>query len=68
MIRRKKEAVKILQKKETKDSSERPLNVLMMGIDSMSRLNLMRTMPKTYMYVKESPWFYEMQGHHKVSH
>lgn len=44
----------------------RPLNVLMVGIDSISRLNLIRAMPDTYNYLQDNDWF-ELRGYNKVS-
>lgn len=47
------------------DGQERPPSVLLIGIDSVSRLNLMRAMPKTYEYLQSHGWF-EMAGYNKV--
>ncbi|XP_030377784.1 uncharacterized protein LOC115626547 [Scaptodrosophila lebanonensis] len=41
-------------------------NVIMLGIDSLSRINFRRTMPNMLRYVQRSGWF-EMQGYNKVS-
>ncbi|XP_030377568.1 uncharacterized protein LOC115626357 [Scaptodrosophila lebanonensis] len=41
-------------------------SVLMFGIDSTSRINLRRTMPKVYKYLTRWGW-YEMQGYNKVA-
>ncbi|KAG5667627.1 hypothetical protein PVAND_015601 [Polypedilum vanderplanki] len=40
-------------------------NVLLIGIDSISRLNLIRAMPETYEYVKRDGWI-EMKAFNKV--
>lgn len=40
-------------------------SVLIMGLDSTSRINLRRAMPLLYEYVKRPGWF-EMQGYNKV--
>lgn len=57
-------------RKRLKNSKEgdvtRPLSVLMLSIDSISRLNLMRTMPKTTKYLNDNNWF-ELQGYNKVN-
>lgn len=57
-------------RKRLKNSKEsditRPLSVLMLSIDSVSRLNLIRTMPNTAGYLKENQWF-ELQGYNKVN-
>lgn len=45
---------------------ERPPSVLMLGIDSISRVNLVRAMPKTAKYLFDNEWF-EMSGFNKVS-
>lgn len=50
------------KKAKPKDS----LNVLMIGIDSISRLNLIRTMPKTITYLKKISAF-EFLGYNKVA-
>lgn len=44
----------------------RPLSVLMLSIDSISRLNLIRAMPKTAQHVYSNEWF-ELQGYNKAS-
>ncbi|XP_030377783.1 uncharacterized protein LOC115626546 [Scaptodrosophila lebanonensis] len=43
----------------------RKLNVIMLGIDSLSRINFRRTMPDMLQYVQRSGWF-EMQGYNKM--
>ncbi|KAM7356133.1 uncharacterized protein ACRADG_001971 isoform 2-T5 [Cochliomyia hominivorax] len=48
-----------LKRKET------PPSVLMLGIDSISRLNLVRAMPKTAKYLYNNEWF-EMSGFNKI--
>lgn len=49
-----------------KSKNNRPLSVLMLSIDSVSRLNLIRAMPKTAQHLYDSGWF-ELQGYNKVS-
>lgn len=44
----------------------RPLSVLMLSIDSISRLNLIRAMPRTAQHLYDHGWF-ELQGYNKVS-
>lgn len=44
----------------------RPLSVLMLSIDSISRLNLIRAMPKTAQHLYNNQWF-ELQGYNKVN-
>lgn len=52
--------------KEVSGLKEKPPSVLMIGIDSISRVNLIRAMPKTARYLYENEWF-EMSGFNKVS-
>lgn len=49
---------------ETNQIKNRP-NVLMIGSDSVSRLNLYRTMPKVVEYMKNEGWL-EMKSYNKV--
>lgn len=44
----------------------RPLSVLMLSIDSISRLNLIRALPKTAQHLYNNEWF-ELQGYNKVN-
>lgn len=55
-----------LDEGKQKNKQTRPLSVLMLAIDSVSRLNLMRTMPLTAKYLHDSRWF-ELQGYNKVT-
>jgi hypothetical protein len=66
VVHRKPEAQKILDEGKSKNSSEKPLSVLMFGIDSISRLNFIRTMPETFKHVENTGWF-GLQGYNKVS-
>lgn len=45
--------------------TKKPLSVLMIGIDSISRINLIRAMPKTAQYLYDNEWF-EMSGYNKM--
>lgn len=45
---------------------EKPLSVLMVGIDSMSRLNLRRVMPKTTEFLERNKWL-NLKGYNKVA-
>lgn len=47
------------------NKNDTPLSVLFLGIDTMSRMNLMRTMPKTYNYLVENDWI-DMKGYNKI--
>ncbi|KAI8044420.1 uncharacterized protein LOC128266227 isoform X1 [Drosophila gunungcola] len=47
------------------EPAKRKPSVLMFGIDSLSRINLRRTMPKVYNFLQSSGW-YELQGYNKV--
>ena len=44
---------------------EKLLSILVLGLDSVSRLNLLRTMPKTVHYLRHSGWL-ELLGYNKV--
>lgn len=46
-------------------NSSRTMSVLLVGIDSISRLNLIRMMPKTYQYLKQKDWI-EYKGYNKI--
>lgn len=48
-----------------KAKPDRALSVLMLSIDSISRLNLIRAMPKTAQHLYDTGWF-ELQGYNKV--
>lgn len=55
-----------LNELKEKSKNNRPLSVLMLSIDSVSRLNLIRAMPKTAQHLYDSGWF-ELQGYNKVT-
>lgn len=68
-----KDAFSFIQYKPLPDNSSKPTkvtprkpSVIMFGIDSMSKINIRRTMPKVYKFLTQSGWF-EMQGYNKVS-
>ncbi|XP_058836492.1 uncharacterized protein LOC131693036 isoform X2 [Topomyia yanbarensis] len=44
---------------------QRPLSVLLVGIDSISRLNLIRAMPLTAQHLYDTGWF-ELKGYNKI--
>uniref|UniRef100_A0A1I8P764 DUF229 domain-containing protein n=1 Tax=Stomoxys calcitrans TaxID=35570 RepID=A0A1I8P764_STOCA len=46
-------------------ATDKTPSVLMIGIDSISRVNLIRAMPKTARYLYENEW-YEMSGFNKI--
>lgn len=52
-------------KRKLKKSSKDKTSVFLMGIDSISRLNLIRGMPETYNHLESSGWF-EMRGFNKI--
>lgn len=64
-IRRTPERAKILDKFKILYPQKKPLSVLMIGIDSISRLNFLRAMPNTAQYVHQNDWF-ELEGYSKV--
>lgn len=51
---------------QVKDNKFKAPSVLMLGIDSISRVNLVRAMPKTAQYLYDNEWF-EMSGFNKVN-
>lgn len=65
IVRRKPQMQKVFDSFKTLYPSERPLSVLMMGIDSVSRLNLIRAMPNTAQHLYDTGWF-ELKGYNKV--
>lgn len=46
-------------------NSSRRLSVLVLGIDSVSRLNFYRAMPKTEKYLRETGWI-NLKGYNKI--
>ncbi|XP_017095895.3 uncharacterized protein [Drosophila bipectinata] len=54
-----------LPKDMKKKHGVRKPSVIMYGIDSLSRINLRRTMPKVFKFLQGEGWF-EMQGYNKV--
>ncbi|XP_034485911.1 uncharacterized protein LOC117790542 [Drosophila innubila] len=56
---------KPLPASDPKKSTPRKPSVIMFGIDSMSRINFRRTMPKVFKFLTRRGW-YEMQGYNKV--
>ncbi|XP_050304951.1 uncharacterized protein LOC126742348 [Anthonomus grandis grandis] len=61
-----KEPLRIKAKRLKKSNTKKPINVLMVVIDSVARLNFIRTMPLTYNFVMDNG-FYEMTGYNKVA-
>ncbi|KAH8333614.1 hypothetical protein KR059_001201 [Drosophila kikkawai] len=55
-----------LPKDLLKPRAARKPSVIMYGIDSLSRINLRRTMPKVFSFLQSAGW-YEMQGYNKVA-
>ena len=41
-------------------------NLLLLGMDTLSRMNFRRTMPNVFEYLQRNHWF-ELQGYNKVS-
>ena len=50
---------------ERSSVDKKRLSVLVLGLDSVSRLNLIRTMPKTVYYLRHNGWL-ELLGYNKV--
>ncbi|KAG1659526.1 hypothetical protein GQR58_022528 [Nymphon striatum] len=56
----------IPHKKFTQEEIHQKYNVLLYGIDSVSRLNAMRQLPKTLKYLKDILKVFVFRGYHKV--
>lgn len=54
-----------LNKSRRKNNSTSKLNVLLIGLDSISRLDMYRQMPKTVWHLHSSSWV-EMRGYNKI--
>lgn len=65
IVRRKENVQKIFDSFNTLYPENKPLSVLMLGIDSVSRLNLIRAMPNTAQHLYDTGWF-ELKGYNKV--
>lgn len=65
IVRRKPQMVKVFDSFKTLYPNEKPLSVLMVGIDSISRLNLIRAMPNTAQHLYDTGWF-ELKGYNKM--
>ncbi|VEN50264.1 unnamed protein product [Callosobruchus maculatus] len=57
---------KAIKDKIGRSKTKRPLSVLMIGIDSVSRLNFIRTLPSTYMYLESQGWI-PLLGYNKMA-
>ncbi|KAF2883976.1 hypothetical protein ILUMI_22204 [Ignelater luminosus] len=55
-----------VKKKMENQTNQKQLNILCVGIDSVSRLNFMREMPKTRSFLEKNKWI-ELQGYNKVA-
>ncbi|GAB0091768.1 uncharacterized protein DMENIID0001_066470 [Sergentomyia squamirostris] len=65
VMRKKEDIVERFERFKGKFAKKRPLSVLMLGIDSISRLNLIRAMPNTAQHIYNSGWF-ELKGYNKM--
>jgi hypothetical protein len=65
VIRQSHETKKTFDKFKTLYPKDRPLGVLMIGIDSISRSNLIRAMPNTAQHLNDTGWF-ELKGYNKI--
>lgn len=69
IIRRKASVSEKLERNRSQRESlpqrKEPLNVFFFGIDSISRLNLIRALPQTYQHVESTGWF-EFRGYNKM--
>jgi hypothetical protein len=66
VIRKAHETKKTFDNFKTLYPKDRPLGVLMIGIDSISRSNLIRAMPNTAQHLYDTGWF-ELKGYNKVN-
>ncbi|KAH8255827.1 hypothetical protein KR038_011296 [Drosophila bunnanda] len=71
MVLLQKDAFTFVQHQPLPRDLQKPLaarkpSVIMYGIDSLSRINLRRTMPKVFSFLQSDGW-YEMQGYNKVA-
>lgn len=64
LVRRKPEVMTRFKDRAEKNGTK-PLSVLLIGIDSISRLNLIRAMPNTAQYLYDTGWM-ELKGYNKV--
>lgn len=62
----KKKKLLIEEKRPVDNKQSSKLNVLIVGIDSVSRLNIRRMMPQTYGYLKRNNWI-ELNGYTKIA-
>lgn len=65
IIRERNEVRQRLDEATLANNRTRPLSVLMLSIDSISRLNFIRSMPRTAQHIYDNGWF-ELQGYNKV--
>lgn len=65
VVQRKPEVIERLSNVNYASTDKRAPSVLMVGIDSISRLNLIRAMPKTAQLLYDNGWF-EMKGYNKM--
>uniref|UniRef100_A0A0A1X6X0 GLC7-interacting protein 3 n=1 Tax=Zeugodacus cucurbitae TaxID=28588 RepID=A0A0A1X6X0_ZEUCU len=59
------ERLKAWKTKDTEHGRQKPPSILMIGIDSISRVNLIRAMPKTAQHLYDNDWF-ELSGYNKI--
>lgn len=55
----------VQRKLENYDNTTKQLSVLVVGIDSISRLNFIRALPNTYKYVEDNEWV-PLRGYNKM--
>lgn len=54
-----------IREKMSRTHTKKQISVLLVGIDSVSRLNFIRALPKTYSYVERNGWI-PLKGYNKV--
>nr|XP_015839266.1 PREDICTED: uncharacterized protein LOC659414 isoform X1 [Tribolium castaneum] len=56
----------IIERQQKMEKRNEAFSVLIIGIDSMSRLNFLRSFPKTHLFLKENNWI-SFKGYNKVA-
>ncbi|RZB73460.1 uncharacterized protein BDFB_010973, partial [Asbolus verrucosus] len=55
----------VKRKLETLNNNTNPFSVLFVGIDSISRLNFIRSLPTTYQFLEDNEWI-SLKGYNKI--
>ena len=60
------EKIKFWKEKLSLDPEAKPMNVILIGIDTVSRSHAYRSLPKTLEYLKETG-YHDFQGYHSIA-